>query len=106
MNAFIDIISTVPTKDTEGFVSTGDNILASVRASKEERHGTRKWANLAAFSTVTTLFRFRRLPGFEIVPSYYIVCAGGRYRILSVDDVRGRGLYIEVMAEKVEPIAR
>ena len=106
MNTFVDILSTVPRKDPEGFVSTGDHILASVRAYKEERHGTSKWANLAAFTTATALFRFRRLPGVEVVPSLYIVCAGGRYRILSVDDVRGRGMYVEVLAEKIEPVAR
>jgi hypothetical protein len=31
-----------------------------------------------------------------------IVCEYGRYQILSVEDVRGRGMYIEVLAEKLE----
>ena len=45
MNTFINIISTAPTKDAEGFVTTGDNTLAAVRAYKEDRHGNEKWAN-------------------------------------------------------------
>ncbi len=106
MNALIDIITTEPTKDDEGFVSTGDTVLASVRAYKEERHGNEKWANRAAFSTATALFRFRKLPSLEITPSLYVSCADGRYRILSVEDVKGRGLYIEVLAEKLEPSVR
>ena len=101
MNEFIDIISTEPVKDAEGFVTTGDNILASVRAYKEEQHGNEKWANRAAFSTATALFRFRKIPSVEITTLLVIACFGGRYNIVSVEDVKGRGMYIEVLAERV-----
>ena len=106
LNSFIDIITTEPVRDAEGFMSTGDNILASVRAYKEDRRGTAKWANMAAFSTATTLFRCRCLPGIDVTPSLYIVCDGGRYRILSVENVRERGMYLEILAEMLEPIGR
>lgn len=106
MNTFIEILTTEPVKDGEGFVNTGDTVLASLRAYKEDRHGNEKWANRAAFSTATALFRFRRTPGLEVTPSLYITCADGRYRILSVEDVKGRGMYIEVLAEKLEPTVR
>ena len=109
MNSFIDIITTAPARDAEGFVSTGDNILASVRAYKEDRRGTGKWvkwANMTAFSTATTLFRFRFLPGIEVTTSLFIVCAGGRYRILNVENVRERGMYLETLAEKIEATGR
>ena len=106
MNTFIDIISTEPVKDAEGFVTTSDNILASVRAYKENRHGNAKWANMAAFSTATALFRFRKIPGLTIDTTLFIVCADGRYRIISAEDVRGRGMYVEVMTEKQEGTVR
>jgi head-tail adaptor len=102
MNTFIDIISTVPIKDDEGFVNTGDNILASVRAYKEERRGSEKWANMAAFSTATVLFRFRKISGLTVDTAMFITDSGGRYRIVSTDDVRGRGMYVEVLCEKLE----
>jgi hypothetical protein len=35
-----------------------------------------------------------------------IVCPDGRYKILSVEDIKGRGMYYEVLAEKLEPAAR
>ncbi|WNF36827.1 head-tail adaptor protein [Bacillaceae bacterium IKA-2] len=101
MNEFIDVISTEPVKDAEGFVTTGDNILASVRAYKEDRHGTEKWANRATFSTASALFRFRKIPSIEITTTLIITCSDGRYNILSVEDVKGRGMYIEVLAERV-----
>ena len=102
LNVHIDIITTEPVRDTEGFVSTGDTILASVRAYKEDRRGSTKWANMAAFSTATTLFRIRSLPGIEVNASLYIACAGGRYRILSVENVRERGMYLVILAERLE----
>ncbi len=106
MNTFIDIISTAPTKDDEGFVTEGDTILASVRAYKEDRHGNERWANMATFSTASAMFQLRKIPGVEISTSFFISCADGRYRVLSVENVRGRGMYLEVLAEKLEPSVR
>lgn len=102
MNTFIDIISTTPVKDSEGFVDHGDKLLASVRAYKEDRHGNEAWKNRASFSSATSLFRFRRIPGIEITTDLFIVCDDGRYNILSAEDIKGRGMYVEVLAEKIE----
>ncbi|ABZ85472.1 phage head-tail adaptor, putative [Heliomicrobium modesticaldum Ice1] len=102
MNSFIDIITTVPVKDPEGFVGGGDTVLASIRAYKEDKHGNERWANMAAFSEASSLFRFRKPPGLDITTDNVIACADGRYNILSVEDVRGRGMYIEVLAKKVD----
>jgi head-tail adaptor len=103
MTTHIIIISTTSVKDSAGFTMDTDNILANLRAYKEERHGTKTWANRAAFSTATALFRFRRIPDFMVEPSMVIVCGGERYRILSVEDVKGRGMYWECLCEKTEP---
>ena len=101
MNGFADIIVTKRIKDSEGFTATVDEILASIRVYREGRHGSQRWANLSAFSEATDLFRFRTIPGVEITTDCIIVCDGGRYEITSVEDVKGRGMYIEVLAKKV-----
>lgn len=106
MNTFIDIISTASSKDADGFVTIGDHIIASIRAYKEDRHGNERWANMAAFSEATALFRFRKPPGVEITTALFLICDSERYRIVSAEDVRGRGMYIEVLAEKLEPSVR
>ena len=106
MNTFVEIISTTPIKDAEGFTTPGDTVIASIRAYKEDRHGNERWANMAAFSTATSLFRFRAIPGLMIETSMSIICEGERFRILSVEDIKGRGMYMEVMAEKLEPTMR
>ena len=103
MNSFIDIISIENVIDEEGFSEKIENVVASVRAYKEDRHGTQKWANMAAFSEATTLFRFRKIPNVDITTKLYILHEGIHYDIVSVENVRERGMYIEVMTKKVEP---
>ena len=106
MNTLVDIVKTAPVKDAEGFISNRDTILATIRAYREEKHGNESWANRAAFSNARALFRFRRYPTLSLTTDMALVCDTGRYRILSVEDVRGRGMYIEALAEKLEPTVR
>jgi len=103
MNTFIDIIERVTIKDSEGFSTEVDNILASIKAYREGRHGTEKWANRATFSDATDLFRFRSIPGVTITTSMVMANGDGRFEITSVEDVKGRGMYIEVLAREVKP---
>ena len=102
MNSFMEIVLPTTIKDEEGFTTQGDSVLASIRAYREGRHGTQKWANRAAFSEATDLFRFRTIPGLSVTTAMAIVCDNERYDITSVEDVSGRSMYVEVLAIKVE----
>ncbi len=102
MNSFIDIISAENVTDSEGFSRRKETILASVRAYREDRHGNRMWANMASFSEATVLFRFRKIPNLNITTKMDIACSDGRYSILSVENIKGRDLYIEVLTKKIE----
>ena len=101
MNTFIDIIENLTGKDAEGFRTQGDQIIASVRAYREGRHGNEKWANRAVFSEATDLFRFRRIPDVTVTTQMIISCSDGRFEITSVEDIKGRGMYIVVLAKEV-----
>jgi head-tail adaptor len=101
MNTFIDIIERVVGKDLEGFKTETDNIVVSVKAYREGRHGNEKWANRASFSEATDLFRFRRIPGLNVTTATLIVNGDSRFDITSVEDVKGRGMYTEVFAKEV-----
>ena len=101
MNQIISIVKTDPNPDTAGFADPVDTVLANVRAYREDRHGTQIWVNRAAFSTATAMFRFRIIPGLTVTPRLFILCGGERFRILSAEDVRGRGMYWECLAETV-----
>jgi len=103
MNAFIDIVNASDTKDAEGFAVSGDTIIASVRAYKENRHGSEKWTNMASFADANALFRFRIIPNVTIDTTRIILCGGVRYEIVSVEDVRGRGMYIEALCRIITP---
>ena len=103
MNGFADIVKTKQVKDSEGFTRSEDEVLASIRVYREGRHGSERWANLAAFSEATDLFRFRCIPGLTVTTDHVLVTENGRYDIVSVENVRGRGMYLEVLARRSEP---
>ena len=103
MNGFADIVETRQIKDSEDFSTTQDEVLASVRVYREGRHGSQRWANLAVFSEATDLFRFRCIPGLTVTTDHFLICDGERFNIISVENVKGRGMYIEVLAKRSEP---
>lgn len=100
MNGFADIVKNRQVKDSEGFTHSENEVLASVRVYREGRHGSQRWANLAAFSEATDLFRFRCILGLTVTTDQFLICDDCRYDIVSVEDVKGRGMYIEVLAKK------
>jgi len=103
MNTLISIAREGVTKDAEGFASKVDQVLASSFAYQEGRHGSKKWVNRAVFSEATDLFRFRTIPGLSVTTVHVILCGDDRFEITSVEDVKGRGMYLEVLAKKVMP---
>ena len=103
MNTFIEIVSKNHGIDDDGFSVEGYISVAKIRAYREGRHGSEKWANRAAFSTATDLFRFRCIPNVEITTDMVILCNKKRFEITSVENVKGRGMYIEILAKEVMP---
>ena len=101
MNKKAQLCILTNTIDSEGFSGRTVEVLADIRVFVEGRHGSERWANLAAFSEATELFRFRKLPNITVTTKHYILYENERYDILSVEDVKGRNMYIEVLAKKV-----
>lgn len=98
MNTPIYFYETVNTLDDEGFSKQEENLIATARAYREGRHGSQRWANLAAFSNVTDLFRLRVIPGVKITTDHILLCGDERFDIFSVENVKGKGMYLEVLA--------
>ena len=103
MNTVITLLTKTAHTDPEGFKLQRDVIAVSVRAYREGRHGSERWANRAAFTDATTLFRFRSIPGITVNTAMMILCGDDRFEITSVEDVKGRGMYVEVLAREVKP---
>jgi SPP1 family predicted phage head-tail adaptor len=102
MNTLINIVSTTPVKDSEGFATTGDTALATIRAYFEPKNGTEKWQSSAVFAEADALFRFRAIPGLAVTTEMVIALGGQRYNIISVENVRGRNMYLEVLGKAVD----
>ena len=100
MNRFIEITQKQVRTDSEGFQAENDVVVAKVRAYREGRHGSEKWANRAVFSEATDLFRFRTIPNINVTTDMRILCDGSVFEITSLEDVKGRGMYIEVLATR------
>lgn len=102
MNTFVDIIEIQNVKDSEGFAIYEENLMASIRAYKEEKYGSKKWANLSAFTEADCLFKFRVIPNLEIKAGMVLVCDARKYEVISIKNIRG--MYIEALTKKVEAI--
>ena len=103
MNTFAEITEIRNVKDSEGFSSKRETVLAFIRVYREGRHGSQRWANLTAFSEATDQFRFRCIPGLTVTTDQFLITEDGRFDIVSVENVKGRGMYIEVLAKRSEP---
>lgn len=101
MSLFIRIIEVRSVTDPEGFATKVNTTVATMRAYREGRHGSVRWSNLAVFSDATDMFRFRAVPGVTIAPGMLILTDTERFEITSVENVRSRGMYVEVLAKKV-----
>lgn len=102
MNKKAKIVSINRDIDSEGFSFETVAVLAEVRVFVEGRHGSERWANLAVFSEATDLFKLRKIPNLTITTEHYIEIDEVRYNILSVENIKGRGMYLEILAKRVE----
>lgn len=103
MNTPIQILSQTFDKDSDGFATVTETIVACVRAYKENKNTTEKWSNRAVLKDASALFRFRYIPNVTITNDMIIACFDGRYNISSVEKVRDKNMYYEVVAKLEVP---
>lgn len=101
MNTWIDLRQKILIKDEEGFCKVEYETIATCRAYREGRHGSEKWSNRASFTDATDLFRFRVIPHVEVTADMTILCDGREFEITSIENVKGRGMYLECLAKEV-----
>lgn len=102
MNKKIWICSLENTMDQDGFSSQMFEKIKEVRAIVEDKHLNEKWSNSASFGEVQISFQFRAIPNFKIELEYYIEYLGQMYNIINVENVKGRDMYIEVLAKRLD----
>ena len=107
MNQRVQILEVRNVKNKNGFAEKEDVEIASVRAYVETINPSSRWERIigsATFANVTAIFRVRMVSGLVIETSHFIVHREQRYNIISVEDVSGRGMYYEILAEKIEGV--
>lgn len=102
MRETISIKTRTITKDSEGFTSESLSTILTARAYVEGRHGSAVWRNRAAFTDATEAFTIRK-PSVDIKNDMVIEWRGTVYEIDSVEDVKGRGMWLEILAKAVTP---
>lgn len=100
MTEFISLQKKTVGKDADGFPEERYGEPIRIRAYKEDKNGSRKWANFAEISAASSMFQFRFIPGVEITKDYVIRYKEETYQIVSVENVRGRNRYVQVIAER------
>lgn len=103
MNTEISIIQKQNDIDNDGFNIQSAIVLATVQAYREGRHNSEKWINRASFTDATDLFRFRCIPGITPNTDMMLKTSGSLFEITSVENVKGRNMYLEVLAKEVKP---
>lgn len=101
INKFIEIKEIQNVKDNDGFSTKQEVTIAKVRAYREGRHGSEKWANRTTFTEATDLFVIRTIPNIKLTTDMIIFCDDENFEITSIEDVKGRNMYVEILAKKV-----
>ena len=98
----ITINSVTNSPDSEGFPTITRTPVVSCKAYREGRHGSEAWRNRAACTDATDLFVIRD-PHVTIKTDMEIVCGEQTFQITSVENVKGRGMYLEILGREVVP---
>ncbi len=98
LNTPIQILHLRFGRDRDGFPTESEELIACVRARAEMRNATERWSNRAVLREASSVFTFRHIPHIEITTDMVIVCGTDRYNIISVENVRNRNLYTQIVA--------
>lgn len=98
----ITIQSVSNSPDSEGFKTLTKTPVVTCKAYREGRHGSEAWRNRAAFTDATDRFVIRD-PHLAIKTDMEIVCGSQTFQITSVENVKGRGMYLEILGREVVP---
>jgi len=76
-------------------------------AYMEQRNFGKRWINLAEWTEASVMFRLCFDPSLVLDDIRRVQVdkpSGKTYKVLSIENVRGRSMYIEILAELIEPL--
>ena len=102
MRTPITVQSKTVTTDTEGFPTSTPAKVLDTYAYREQRQATEVWRNRAEYTDATDMFVIRK-PAAAIKTDMVIVCGDETFEIRAVDSIKGRGMYLQILAREVVP---
>ena len=102
----LTILQKVRTQDSDGFTSQTENAVAAVPCYHERRDASTRWEHLTTFTEVTDLFQIKRLPDVELSRSYVLESGGDRFEILYIEPIKGRDVFLQILARCVSGTVR
>ncbi|MBQ3265066.1 MAG: head-tail adaptor protein [Ruminococcus sp.] len=102
----LTILQKVKKQDDDGFTSQTETAVATVPCYHERRDASTRWDHLTTFAEVTDLFQIKKLPEVELSRSYLIEHGGDRFEILYIEPIKGRGVYLQILARCISGAVR
>lgn len=84
-------------KDREGFPTYSDTTVADVLCRMEVKNATEKWTLRADLRDANAIITFRAIPGVTVTRFMLVRIGDDLYEITNVENVRGRGMYIQLI---------
>lgn len=84
-------------KDPEGFPTYSETIQAETLCRMEVKNATEKWTQRADLKDASAVLTFRTIPGVTVTRFMLVQIGDDLYEILNVEDVRGRGMYTQII---------
>ncbi len=98
----VRIVEPLYGKDPDGFQTVSERTIAEILCRMEVKNATERWSNRADLREASSIFTFRSIPGMTITTRMVLMHGDDRYDILSVEDIRGRGMYTQIVAKLQE----
>lgn len=89
-------------KDKDAFSERSLVLIKEVYAYQEDKNTTERWANNTILEDATCMFTFRYIDG--ITNEIIIECENRKYFAISVENVRHKNRYIQVVAKLEVPV--
>lgn len=102
LNTPIKIIKIINEKDSDGFSIKSKHQIAHMQAYFEIKNTTEKWSNRTILKDASALFIIRRNRTLQIDRTMFIECQGEQYQIVSIENVRNKNMYFEIVGKLVQ----
>lgn len=105
MHTQIRIVEPTYGKDADGFPTVSERTVAQIPCRMEVKNATEKWTLRSDLKEANAILTFRCIRGVTITRFMTVYIGDEMYDIVNVEDVRGRGMYTQLIVKLHEEAA-